>query len=132
MSLPLPTVRVARVVRAWGVMVMGLLLVASACGGSSRLSPSAYRARLATIAKDSDAAQGTVEKGFQATTVPQLTKALQSFARVEKRIGDEVAALKPPKDAGQANTELVNGFHDTASEVEALVPKIQEMTTAKA
>jgi hypothetical protein len=102
------------------------------CGGSSRLSASAYRARLATLAKESDAAQRTVEKGFQATSVPQLTKVLQSFAPVEKRIGDEVAALKPPKDAEPANTELVNGYHDTASEVQALVPKVQKMTTAKA
>jgi len=57
------------------VIALAVLLVA-ACGGSSRLSASAYRAHLATVAKESDAAQHSVEKGFQATSVPQLSKVL--------------------------------------------------------
>src|SRR6476646_11625492 len=109
-----------------------LLVLVSGCGGSSRLSASDYRAHLETIAKESDAAQHAVGKGFQATSVPQLVKVLGVFGAAEKRIGDEVAGFKPPKDAEPANTELVNAYHDTASEVQALIPKVQKMATAKA
>lgn len=109
-----------------------VLLLVSACGGSSRLSASDYRAHLETVAKESDAAQHAVEQGFQASSVPQLVKVLSVFGAAEKRIGDEVAALKPPKDAEAANTELANGQHDTASEVQAFLPKIKKMPNAKA
>jgi hypothetical protein len=109
-----------------------LVMLLSACGGSSRLSASDYRAHLETIANQSNAAQHAVEKGFQATTVPQLVKVLSVFGASEKRIGDEVAALKPPKDAEAANAELANGQHDTASELQALLPKIRRMPNAKA
>ena len=109
-----------------------LLLLVSACGGSGRLSASDYRAHLETIAKESDAAQHAVEKGFQSTSVPQLVRVLSVFGAAEKRIGDEVDALKPPKDAEAANTELATGQHDTASEVQALLPKVKKMPSAKA
>lgn len=109
-----------------------MMLLVSACGGSSRLSASDYRAHLETIAKESDAALRAVEKGFQARSVPQLVKVLSVFGAAEKRIGDEVAALKPPKDAEAANTKLANGQHDTASEVQAYLPKIKKMPSAKA
>src|SRR4051812_34062241 len=114
----------------WWAAAAMLLLLVSACGGGSRLSASDYRAQLETLAKESDAAQHAVEKGFQATSVPQLVKALSVFGAAEKRIGDEVAALKPPKDAEAANTELANGQYDTASEVQALLPKIKKMPSA--
>jgi len=116
----------------FGAAAVTLLLLVSGCGGSGRLSASNYRSHLETIAKESDAAQHAVEKGFQSTSVPQLVKVLSVFGAVEKRIGDEVAALKPPKDAEAANTELATGQHDTASEVQALLPKIKKMPSAKA
>lgn len=110
-----------------------LLMLLSACGGGSgRLSASDYRAHLKTIAKESDAAQHAVEKGFQATSVPHLVKVLTAFEAAEKRIGDEVAALKAPKDADGANTELAQGQHDTASELQAVLPKVKKMPSAKA
>ena len=112
-------------------MVMVVLLV-SACGGSGRLSASEYKAHLKTVGKESNAAQHAVEKGFQATNVSQLLKVLTVFGAAQKRIGDEVAALKPPNDAEAANTELANGLHDTGSEVQALLPKIKKMPSAKA
>jgi hypothetical protein len=111
---------------------MVVVLLLSACGGSSRLSAREYRTHLQTVAKESDAAQHAVENGFQATSVPQLVKLLTAFGTAQKRIGDEVAALKPPKDAEAANTELANGLHDTGSEVQALLPKIRKMPSAKA
>ena len=84
------------------------------------------------IAKESDATEHAVEKGFQATSVPQLVKVLTAFRAAESRIGDEVGALKPPKDAEAANTELARGQHDTASELQAVLPKIKKMPSAKA
>ena len=109
-----------------------LLMLLSACGGSGRLSASEYRAHLKTIAKESDAAQHAVEKGFAATSVPGLVKVLTAFGAAESRIGDEVGALKPPKDAEAANTELAQGQHETASELQAVLPKIKKMPSAKA
>ena len=109
-----------------------VLLLVSACGGSGRLSASDYRAHLQTLGKEADAAQRSVERGFQATSVSQLVKALSVYGAAEKRMGDEAAALKPPKDAETANAELASGEHDTASEVQALLPKIKQMPSAKA
>ena len=102
-----------------------VVLLISACGGSGRLSASEYRAHLRTVAKESDAAQHAVEKGFRATSAPHLVKVLTVFGTAQKRIGDEVAALKPPKDADGANTELATGLHDTDSEVKAVLPKLE-------
>jgi hypothetical protein len=62
-----------------------------------------------------------------ATSVPQLVTVLTAFGTAERRIGDEVAALKPPTNAEAANTELAKGQQDTASEVQALLPKIKKM-----
>ena len=109
-----------------------VLLLVSACGGSSRLSASAYRAHLATVGKESDTAEHNVEKGFQATSVAKLAKVLTSFAAAEKGIGDEVAGLEAPKDAEAANSELANSLQDSASEADAIVPKIEKMPSAKA
>jgi hypothetical protein len=126
-------------VRVWWVAAVTLVLLVSACGssggggsGSAPLSASAYRAHLKTIGTESNKAQHAVEKGFRATSVPQLVTVLTAFAAADKRIGDQVAALKPPTNAGAANTELAKGEHDTASEVQALLPKIKKMSSAQA
>jgi len=116
------------------------VLLVSACGsggggtsgGSSSLSASAYRAHLKTIAKESNTAQHAVEKGFRASSVPQLVTVLTAFGTTEKRISDEVAALNPPTNAEVANTELAKGQQDTASEIQALLPKIRKMPSAQA
>jgi hypothetical protein len=115
------------------------VLLVSACGGggggagtSSRLSASAYRAQLKTIAKESNTAQHAVEKGFRANSVPQLVTVLTAFGTAEERIGDEVAALKPPTNAEAANAEAAKGLEDTASEIKALLPKIKKMPSAQA
>jgi hypothetical protein len=81
---------------------------------------------------ESNSAQHAVEKGFQSTSVPQLVKVLTAFEASEKRIGDEVAALKPPTNAVAANTELAKGQQDTATELQAVIPKIKKMPSAKA
>jgi hypothetical protein len=101
-------------------------------GGSGRLSAGDYGAQLEKVAKESTTAQHAVEKGFHATTLTQLVTVLAAFGAAQTRIGDEVAALKPPTNAAAANTELVNGLHDTGSEVQALLPKVEKMPDANA
>jgi hypothetical protein len=114
-------------------------MLVSACGGSggggsssgsNQLSASAYKAHLQTIGKESNKAQHAVEKGFRATSVPQLVTVLTAFGAAEKRIGDQVAAFKPPTNAEAANTELAQGEQDSAAEVQAILPKIKKMPSA--
>jgi hypothetical protein len=128
-------------VRVWSVGVGVFVLLLSACGGGSRggtaagsgrLTATQYRAHLRTIAAESNSAQHAVEKGFQSASVPQLVKVLTAFEASEKRIGSQVAALKPPTNAEAANAELAKGQHDTATELRAVIPKIQKMPSAKA
>src|SRR5690349_10315506 len=107
-------------------------LLAAACGGSRQLSASDYREHLSTIANQSNAAQHAVEKGFRSTSLQQLVKVLTVFGSSERRIGEEVVALKAPEDAASANTELAKGQQDTASELQALLPRIKKMPNAKA
>ena len=116
-------------------------MLVSACGGSggggstsgsSQLSASAYKAHLQTIGKESNKAQHAVEKGFRATSVPQLVTVLTAFGAAEKRIGDQVAAFKPPTNAEAANTELAQGEQDSAADVQAILPKIKKMPSAQA
>jgi hypothetical protein len=130
--------------RVCWVLALALTLVLSACGGSggggsstgggggSRLSAGSYRMQLKTIGRESNTAQHAVERGFRATSIPQLAATLKAFGAAEGRIGDQVAALSPPANAAAANTELARGEHDTASEVNALLPKIRKMPSAQA
>jgi hypothetical protein len=104
----------------------------TACGGSNRLSRDAYRSRLAKIAKEADVAHGDVDKAMGAKTVAAIRTRLKAFAAAEDQLGDEVAALKPPKDAAAANAELARGEHDLASEIRAMLPQVQNLTTPKA
>jgi hypothetical protein len=122
-------------VRVWPALAVGVAvaLLVSACGGSdNRLSASEYRTQLRTVARESDTAEHGVEKGFHATSVGQLVKVLGTFEASEKRIGGEVAGLNAPLDAEPANSELARGLDDTASEVQALIPRIKKMPSTHA
>jgi hypothetical protein len=115
-----------------GVALLLACVLAAGCGGSSRLSASQYRARLATIARQADKAQAQVEKGLSAKSVTEIQTRLRSFAAAEQQLGNDVAALKPPKNAEPANTELARGEHDTASEVRSLLPRLAKLKSVKA
>ena len=92
------------------------VLLLAACGGSgeSRLSQSAYRAKLAQIKQEAASAQASVARGLQAKTLAELRGRLDAFAESTQRIGDEVAKLNPPENADAANTELADGLRETA------------------
>lgn len=114
-----------------GAALLLVCALAAGCGGGSRLSASQYRTRLATIARQADKAQAQAEKGLSATSLTEIQTRLRSFVSAEQKLGDEVAALKPPKNAEAANAELARGEHDTASEVRAVLPQLAKMTSVK-
>jgi hypothetical protein len=115
--------------------VTALALVCSllaGCGGSSRLSRSANRARLATLGKEANKVQADVEKAFEAKSVAEIEMRLKSFAAADDRLGDEVSRLRPPKDAEAANAELARGEHDTSASVRAVLPRVAKFSSPKA
>ena len=75
------------------------VLLLAACGGgsSSRLSASAYRARITQIKHEAAHAESNVALGLQAKTLAELQQRLDAFSTSTRRIGDEVAKLKPPR-----------------------------------
>jgi hypothetical protein len=106
-------------------------IVLVGCGGSGRLSKSDYRAKLTTIGHEANQAQTEVEKGLSAKTIGELHARLVAFADASQRLGDEVAALKTPKDAEAANAELARGEHDTARATRAAAAAITSLKTPK-
>ena len=118
---------------------MRLLLVASAavilatgCGGSNRLSADAYRAKLHAINGEVSKAEGQAQATIvKAGTIDEVVRALTQVAGAHDRIGDEVAALKPPKDAEAANKLYVRGSHDLADEIRAVLPRLSALKSPR-
>ncbi len=112
-------------------IVAGAVIVATGCGGSSRLSADAYRAKLHAIngevSKAEDQAQATIVK---ARSIDEIVRALAQVARAHDRIGDEVAALKP-KNAEAANELYVRGSHDLADEIRAVLPRLSSLESPR-
>jgi hypothetical protein len=117
------------------VLVLGL----AGCGGGSgntstsdRLSAAAYKAQLAKISKQADAAHGAVDRGApSAKTVAQVQTLLRHYGAAEARIGAEVSKLKAPSNAAAANAELARGERDDAAEIQALLPKLAKFKTVQ-
>jgi hypothetical protein len=114
-------------IRAAVALALLCVLVAG-CGGGGRLSRGEYRARLAELAGESNAAQANAQHALEARNIGDLQSRLREFADAEDRIGDKVDHLKPPKDAEAANAELARGFHDTASEIRDAVPGLSKFS----
>jgi cell pole-organizing protein PopZ len=85
-----------------GVLVAG-------CGGSGRLSKSAYQQHLQTEGK-------TVQTSITALTKVSPTSLAQFATRVDaaeiavKKAADDLGALKPPSDAAADNAAIVTAF----------------------
>jgi hypothetical protein len=114
------------------VLAAVLLGLLAGCGGTSRLSASAYRARLATTAKEADHAQADVEKGLTAKSVPEIQARLRAYATAVDQIGHEVSGLKPPMDAEAANAALARAEHDTAAATRSASSRLAKFTSPKA
>jgi hypothetical protein len=99
----------------------------SACGGGSdgRLSASDYKKQLAVLDRQDKTVHASVDNLPHAKSVAQMKAGLAAFAAGEQRIGAQVAALKPPKDAQSANAALAKGFTDSAAEMKRIVTAIQ-------
>jgi hypothetical protein len=115
-----------------GVALVSLGAFAAGCGGSNRLSASEYRSRLAKIGQEATKAQTDVEEGLSAKSVAELRTRLSSFASADQKLGDEVAALKPPKNAEAANALLARGEHDTASTTRTVLSQLAKLKSVKA
>jgi hypothetical protein len=130
--------------KSLGVLVVLVVCacVTGGCGGSGggggastaggRLSKSAYRSRLAKVAREAAAAQGTIGKAAsKAKNVGDVQTALRRFAAAYDRLGNEVAALRAPTDAQAANALLAKGEHDDATETRGIVPKLSKFKTVQ-
>ena len=115
-----------------GIALLLLFALVAGCGGSDRLSPSAYRTKLATIGGEANKAQTQVEKGLHAKSVAEIRTRLSTFANAAQKLGDEVAALNPPKNAEAANALLARGERDTASATRAVLPQLAKLKSVKA
>jgi hypothetical protein len=112
-----------------------ITIALAGCGGSGgggTLSKSDYKAKLNVLGHEAQQSQADVQKGLSAKAVAVLHAHLLAFAATAQHLGDEVAALKPPKDAEAANAELASGEHDSARAVRAAAAAIQNSKTPTA
>src|SRR5207249_3330753 len=128
------SVRLAAVRGGIACIAAVAVLLLAACGGgggggttTTQLSPTAYRAAIAKVKTEAAKAQSDVGQGLQAKTPDELKQRVDAFAAATQRIGDEVAALKPPENAIAANTELAQGLHDIAAGTRAASAKIAKL-----
>jgi len=64
--------------------------------------------------------------------VAEIRARLSTFANAAQKLGDQVAALKPPKNAEAANALLARGEHDTATATRTVLPQLAKLKSVKA
>jgi hypothetical protein len=106
-----------------------LLLAGCGGGGSKQLTAAEYRAKLAGLGKEADAAQAGFEQGLKAKSVHEVAVRLKAFAAAEDGLADKVGKLKPPDDAKAANEELAAGLHAIVDAVREALPRVEASTT---
>ena len=95
------------------------------------MTPKQYKARLQAIAAESNKSQSVIGKGLGSKKMPVLIAALGQFAKLEDHLGNEVGALKPPKNAVAPNQQLAKGLHDIADAVRGVTVKLKGVKTVK-
>jgi multidrug efflux pump subunit AcrA (membrane-fusion protein) len=95
--------------------VAGLLL--AGCGGSGRLSKSAYEEHLQTDGKTVQATVTALTKTAP-TSLAQFAQRVDAAEAAVKKAGDDLASLKPPSDAADDNEALVAAFRAIQSALE--------------
>jgi hypothetical protein len=102
----------------------------AACGsGDKRLSATEYKTKLAALDKQDSKAHANVDGLPHAKSVTQMTAGLTAFAAAEQRLGRQVASLKPPKNAEQANAALAKAFRDSAADMQHVKAAIANAKT---
>jgi uncharacterized protein with beta-barrel porin domain len=105
--------------------VAGVLL--AGCGGSGRLSKSAYEQHLQS---DGTSVQKTVTALTKTTptSLAQFAQRVDAAEAAVKKAGDDLASLKPPSDAVDDNASLVAAFRA----IETALGKVKTNPTAAA
>ena len=96
--------------------VLAAGLTVAACGGAERLSKPEYGARLHTINIRVGQAEGRAEAAFATgRSLNRGRRAILAWADVEEQAGRELARLRPPEDAQDANDNLSAAEKDFAT-----------------
>ena len=88
---------------------LSAVLTSAGCGGSGRLSKPEYLARLHAVNVRVGRAEGAAEAAFAPGGSPSRGRhAILEWANAEQQAGEELAAVRPPKDAEAVNRNLSN------------------------
>jgi hypothetical protein len=99
------------------VLALAALLVAG-CGGSSRMSKSAYDAKLQA---DGKAVQASVAKiSGNPSSLAELAKEVDAAEGAVTKAADDLDKAKPPADADADNTKIVTALRAIATQLEKL------------
>lgn len=115
------------------LMSVAAVLMAAGCNGTDRLSRQEYGARLQAI----DAQVGGAEEAAQAafasgSSLERLTRAIRSWADAEEQAGNELAAVRPPRDAEEANRSLSAAEKHFAAELRKAAAALKGVRIADA
>lgn len=105
--------------------VAGVLL--AGCGGSGRLSKSAYQQHLQTEGKTVQASITTLTK-VSPTSLAQFATRVDAAETAVKKAADDLASLKPPSDAAADNAAIVTAFRA----IQAALERVKSNPTAAA
>ena len=98
-------------------LLLAVGVVLSGCGGSSRLSKSAYEAKLQTDGKTVQAAVTKLTK-HPPTSLSELATRVDQTDGVVKKAADDIGSLKPPADAVADNAAIVTFLRRVQSGLE--------------
>src|SRR5581483_5133558 len=94
-------------------------VVLAGCGGSSRLSKSAYEQKLQTDGKSVQTSVTALTKTTPGT-LSELAKRVDAAEASVKQAADDLDSLKPPADAVADNTAIVTALRTIQSGLERL------------
>lgn len=102
---------------------LALLIVAAGvlagCGGTSRLSKTAYEQKLQTDGKAVQSQLAALNK-TPPKTLAQLAARVDAIEAVVKKMADDLSSIRPPSDAESDNTAIVAGLHRIESGAEGV------------
>ena len=104
-------------------LVLVAVLVA-ACGGSGRMSKADYQKHLQTDGKPvQQTVTALISGSGSITSLQQLATKIDAAEAAVKTAADDLASLKPPKDADADNGALVAGLRAVQAGLESLKAK---------